>query len=121
LPKPNNFEPTQEWLMSYWLPYGLQYIGLSFVFLLISRSWRHFLPLFLFFCVSGQDLFFFGWGGFIYPVGEWNWMQGYRIFGTWTTIHQFFLSFLSIIGAVAIVYGVNYIGKNNAYLARKLR
>ena len=115
---PSPFKPTFEWLISYWIPYGLLYFGVALAFLGVTRSWKHFIPLTFFFCVGGQDLIFFGWGGFQYPTGDWTWMTGYRLFGTWTTTTHFSISCLSIILALAIVKGVQKIGESHGYMAR---
>ena len=53
------------------------------------------------FCLThSQDLFFYGWGGFIFPSGDWTWMPLYSVFGTWTTLMQFSVSFGALLFAV---------------------
>ena len=86
---PGGFKPTLEWLVNYWSTYFLQYFALVFVFFFISQSWKHTVPLAVFFASAGPDLIFFGWGGFVFPSGEWDWMLWYCVFGSWTTFMQF--------------------------------
>jgi hypothetical protein len=61
---------------------------LNFFFFLISRSWKHTVPLAAFFGSTGVDLIFFGWGGFVFPSVEWDWMPWHSLFGSWTTLMQ---------------------------------
>lgn len=59
----------------------------------VHRRWELFGFTEVFWWTCTQDLVFYGWGGFVYPAGDWMWMPNYTVFGSWTTDMQFAWSF----------------------------
>ncbi len=101
--QPNIFIPTEKWLISYWIPYFIQYYVLTAVFLVISKSWKHTIPMAIFFGATGADLIYYLWNGFSFPVAQWTWMPWYKMFGFWTTQAQLTWVFgLTIISVLTI-------------------
>jgi len=87
---------SQDWFRTNQVVYSLMYQVVILMVYLYSRNWRLSLILEAFVLTCGQDLIFYGWNGFAYPTCDWTWMPFYAFFGSWTTMHQFYLTLSAV-------------------------
>ena len=90
---------SENWYFEYTSLYALCYQLLILSLFVYSRSLKLLASMEVFALTSTQDLVYFGlWQG-SFPTIEWSWMLFYRIFGSWTTVHQILLSFSANLSA----------------------
>jgi len=89
---------NQKWFGTNQIIYFFMFQLAIVVCTYIAQNWKFLIFTEAFVLSATQDLIFFTWNSFNYPVGDWTWMPFYSWFGAWTTVHQlvFSISVLAI-------------------------
>jgi len=77
----------------------LFYFNRNVYFLILTQA---------FVLTATQDIVFFGlWSNGVFPKGQWTWMLYYKLFGSWTTEIQLWVSFIGLQVASWLCLAVN--------------
>ena len=93
----------EAWYLPYSILYGLSYQCLILLLVFYAKSLKFFVFAEVFVLTSSQDLVYFGLWQNGFPSHEWAWSPFFSIFGSWTTTHQFVLSFSALMLASALL------------------